>query len=66
MRYIEVLEENLGCKAIKNMMPMQPGDVPATWADVDALREAVGYQPTTTVEDGINKFVTWYRDYYKI
>jgi len=65
MRYIEVLEENLGRKAIKNMMPMQPGDVPATWADVDGLREAVGYQPTTSVEDGIKNFVAWYRDYYK-
>ena len=65
MRYIEVLEENLGRKAIKNMMPMQPGDVPATWADVDDLRETVGYHPTTSVEDGIKKFVEWYLDYYK-
>ena len=66
MRYIEVLEENLGIKAIKNMLPMQPGDVAATWADVDDLREAVGYQPTTTVEDGVKRFVEWYRDYYKV
>lgn len=65
MRYIEVLEENLGLKAIKNMLPIQPGDVPATWADVDDLREAVGYQPTTTVEDGVKRFVEWYREYYK-
>lgn len=66
MRYIEVLEENLGVKAIKNMMPIQPGDVAATWADVDDLREAVGYQPTTTVEDGVKRFVEWYREYYKV
>jgi len=64
MRYIEVLEENLGKTAKKNMLPMQPGDVPATWADVDDLREAVGYQPTTSVEDGVKKFVEWYREYY--
>ncbi len=64
MRYIEVLEENLGIKAKKNMMPMQPGDVPATWADVDDLREAVGYHPTTSVEEGVKRFVEWYRDYY--
>jgi UDP-glucuronate 4-epimerase len=66
MRYIEILEENLGLKAIKNMLPMQPGDVAATWANVDDLRDAVGYHPTTSVEDGVKKFVEWYRDYYKI
>ena len=66
MRYIEVLEENLGQKAIKNMLPMQPGDVASTWADVDKLRDAVGYQPTTTVEDGIKNFVEWYKSYYGV
>jgi len=66
MRYIEVLEENLGQKAIKNMLPMQPGDVAATWADVDNLREAVGYQPSTSVEEGIKRFIAWYRDYYEV
>jgi UDP-glucuronate 4-epimerase len=66
MRYIEVLEENLGIKAIKNMLPMQPGDVAATWANVDDLREAVGYHPTTTVEEGVKRFVEWYREYYKV
>lgn len=66
MRYIEVLEENLGIKAQKNMLPMQPGDVPATWADVDDLRNAVGYHPTTSVEDGIKRFVEWYKAYYKV
>jgi len=63
-RYIEVLEENLGIEAHKNMLPMQPGDVAATWADVDDLKSAVGYHPTTTVEDGVKRFVEWYKDYY--
>lgn len=66
MRYIEVLEESLGIKAVKNMLPMQPGDVAATWANVDDLREAVGYQPTTSVEVGVKRFVEWYREYYKV
>src|SRR5690554_6274090 len=53
MRYIEILEDCLGRKAEKNLLPMQPGDVPATYADVDALKEDVGYKPATRVEDGI-------------
>ncbi len=65
MRYIEVLEENLGLKAIKNMLPMQPGDVAATWADVDDLKSAVGFEPKTTIEEGIKNFVDWYREFYK-
>ena len=66
MRYIEVLEENLGLEAKKDMLPMQPGDVAATWADVDDLKAAVGYQPTTTVEEGVKNFVEWYKDYYGV
>lgn len=65
MRYIEVLEENLGQKAIKNMLPMQPGDVAATWADVDDLKAAVGFEPKTPIEEGIKNFVDWYREFYK-
>lgn len=65
MRYIEILEQNLGRTATKNMLPMQPGDVAATWADVDDLRNTVGFHPTTSVEDGVKKFVEWYLDYYK-
>ena len=65
-RYIEVLEENLGIEAKKNLLPMQPGDVAATWADVDDLKAAVGYHPTTTVEEGVKRFVEWYKDYYGI
>ena len=65
MRYIEVLEESLGKKAIKNMLPMQPGDVAATWADVDDLKAAVGFEPKTPIEEGIKNFVDWYREFYK-
>lgn len=66
LRYIEVLENCLGKKAIKNLLPLQPGDVPDTYADVDALIEDVDYKPTTPVEVGIENFVKWYRDYYKV
>ena len=66
LRYIEVLEECLGKKAEKNMLPLQPGDVPYTYADTSDLMNDVGYKPDTTVEDGIAKFVAWYRDYYKV
>lgn len=66
LRYIEVLEECLGKKAVKNLLPLQPGDVPDTYADVDALIEDVDYKPTTTIETGIDNFVKWYRDYYKV
>ncbi len=65
MRYIEVLENNLGKKAELNLMPMQDGDVPATTADVGKLHQDFGYQPRTLVEDGVANFVRWYRKYYK-
>ena len=66
LRYIEVLEECLGVKARKNMMDMQPGDVPATYADVDDLAKDFDYRPDTSLEFGISRFVEWYRGYYKI
>lgn len=66
MRYIEVLEDCLGKKAEKNLLPLQPGDVPDTYADVEALRQDVGYAPATVVEDGIARFVEWYREYYQV
>jgi len=66
MRYIEVLEECLGKKAEMNMLPLQPGDVPDTYADTKALVDDVGYQPATTVEVGIKNFVDWYVDYYNV
>jgi UDP-glucuronate 4-epimerase len=64
MRYIEVLEDCLGRKAEKNFLPLQVGDVPATWADIEALQQDVGYTPATPVEEGIAQFVNWYKEYY--
>jgi len=64
MHYIEVLQTCLGKKAELNMLPLQPGDVPDTYADVTDLVNDVGYKPNTSVEDGIANFVKWYRDYY--
>ena len=66
LKFIEVLETNLGRKAEKNMLPMQPGDVPITYADVDDLMENVGFKPVTSIEEGIKKFVEWYREYYRL
>ncbi|WP_018649040.1 MULTISPECIES: NAD-dependent epimerase [unclassified Thioalkalivibrio] len=65
MHYIEVLEDCLGCKAEKNLLPLQPGDVPDTYADVEALRADTGYEPTTSVEEGVARFVEWYLGYYR-
>jgi UDP-glucuronate 4-epimerase len=65
MRYIEVLEECLGRKAHKNLLPLQPGDVPDTFADIDDLVKDVGYRPATPVEVGVRRFVEWFCDYYK-
>ena len=66
MHYIEVLEDCLGKKAVKNMLPMQPGDVQATYADVDELVGAIDYKPTMSVEEGMARFVDGYSDYYKV
>ena len=66
LRYIEVLEDALGRKAVLDLQPMQKGDVPATMADVSALEQDVGYRPATPVEVGIPRFVEWYRNYYKV
>jgi UDP-glucuronate 4-epimerase len=65
LRYIEVLEECLGRKAVRVLKPLQPGDVPDTSADVSELIRAVGYQPATPIEVGVRKFVEWYRGYYR-
>jgi UDP-glucuronate 4-epimerase len=64
MRYIEVIEECLGRKAVKNMLPMQLGDVPETAADIDDLVADVGYRPTTPIEVGVRRFVEWFCEYY--
>jgi UDP-glucuronate 4-epimerase len=65
MRYIECIERCLGRKAQKNLLPLQPGDVPDTFADIDDLVRDVGYRPATPIEVGVEKFVRWYVDYYK-
>jgi UDP-glucuronate 4-epimerase len=65
-RYIELIEENLGLKAQKNLLPLQAGDVPDTYADVSELTTDVGYSPSTPVETGIKRFVAWYRGYFGV
>ena len=65
LRYIELIEDCVGKKAIKNMLPLQVGDVPATWADIQDLQRDVGYEPITPVEVGVEQFIRWYREYYK-
>ncbi len=66
MYFIETLEKALGREAKKNFLPLQPGDVPATYADIDDLTEAVGFRPSTPIEEGIQRFVDWYLDYYPV
>lgn len=66
LKFIEVLEEKLQIKAVKNFMPIQPGDVPETYADIEALEKAVGFRPSTSIEEGIGNFVDWYLEYYKV
>ena len=65
MDFIKAVENALGTEAEKQMMPMQPGDVPATWANVDDLIENLGYKPDTNIQDGVNRFVEWYKSFYK-
>ncbi len=64
-RVIEILEQELGVKARQNLLPIQPGDVPATYADIARATEKLGYQPATTIEAGVLRFVQWYLDYHK-
>jgi len=66
LHFIEVLENALGRKADKKLLPIQPGDVPATYADIENLTSAVGFKPSTPIEVGIPRFVKWYREYYKV
>lgn len=65
MVFIEAIEKALGKKMKKNMMPMQAGDVPATYANVDDLVRDMNYKPNTNIQDGINRFVNWYREFYR-
>ncbi|SDX67441.1 UDP-glucuronate 4-epimerase [Sulfitobacter pontiacus] len=62
--FVEAIEEELGRKAIRNYMPMQMGDVPATWANAELLKTLTGYKPQTDIKDGIREFVAWFRSYY--
>ncbi len=66
MDYVQIIESELGQKAEIDFKPMQPGDVPETYADISAIQDLTGYTPTTTIKEGIPKFIEWYKDYYKI
>jgi UDP-glucuronate 4-epimerase len=66
MYFIECIERAVGKKALKNLLPAQPGDVPRTFADVDALVADIGFQPRTPIEEGIRRFVEWYREFYRV
>jgi UDP-glucuronate 4-epimerase len=66
MHVVAVLEKELGRAAVAQMLPMQPGDVPATYADVEDLEREIGFRPTTTIEDGVARFAKWYRDYHNL
>jgi UDP-glucuronate 4-epimerase len=64
--FIEEIEKAIGKKAIRNLLPMQPGDVPKTWADVGLLQRLTGFTPSTSVASGVAAFVSWYREYYRV
>ncbi|NBP70626.1 MAG: capsular biosynthesis protein CpsI, partial [Cytophagia bacterium] len=66
MAFVEAIEEKLGIKANKNLLPLQEGDVPETYADVQALMDAVDFKPNTSIKQGISNFIDWYKTYYKI
>ena len=64
--FISVIEKELGMQAVRNYMDIQPGDVPKTYADIDKTMEKLGWQPTTSIEAGIRKFIEWYREYFRL
>ena len=66
LQFIEIIEQKLGKKAIKNFLPLQDGDVPETYADVDDLIREIDFKPATPIEEGVAKFVDWYKEYYQI
>ena len=66
MDFIAAIEDALGQKAVCNFMEIQPGDVPATWADAGLLQQLTGYRPETPMRAGVAEFVAWYRDYYRV
>lgn len=65
MAFVEAIEQALGMKAKKNLLPIQPGDVPATYADVSELAEWTGFHPGAPITEGVGRFVEWYRAYFK-
>ena len=64
MDFIQTIEKHLGIEAKKEFLPMQPGDVKATYADIDDLQQVTGFKPTSTIDEGLKKFVEWYKGYY--
>ena len=66
LRVVSLIEKEFGRTAIKEMLPMQPGDVPATYADIEDLAREIGFRPATTIEDGIGRFANWFREYHKV
>ena len=66
LNFIKAIEKSIGIKAVKNLMPMQTGDILATWADISLLKNLTGYKPKTNLEDGIKQFTLWYREYYNV
>ena len=66
MQFIEIIEQKLGKKAIKNFLPLQDGDVPETYADVADLMREIDFKPSTPIEEGVGKFVDWYKEYYHV
>jgi UDP-glucuronate 4-epimerase len=66
MHVVSLLEKEFGRTTTKEMLPMQPGDVPATYADIEDLARAIGFRPATTIEDGVARFAKWYRDYHNL
>ena len=65
LEVVRLLEQAIGKKAIRELLPMQPGDVPATFADVDDLMRDVGFKPSTPIAEGIARFVAWYKEYHR-
>ncbi|HMI00326.1 MAG TPA: NAD-dependent epimerase/dehydratase family protein, partial [Bradyrhizobium sp.] len=66
LHVVSLLEKEFGRTVIKEMLPMQPGDVPATYADIEDLEREIGFRPTTAIEDGVAQFAKWYRDYHNL
>jgi len=64
LEFVNAIEESLGKKAIRNYLPMQQGDVPATWADASLLKRLTGYKPQTDYKFGVSQFVRWYQEFY--